>query len=129
MATLLVKSVYEPVRKTDGYRVLIDKLWPRGITTEALCADAWMKELAPSPCLRIWFKHHPEQWPSFRNSYLIELKVYADTVALKSFCKAHKKITLLYASRDESHNHAILLRDYLHHLQEGQVAAISYFSN
>ena len=126
MATILVKRVCEPAKKTDGYRVLVDRLWPRGFNDETLHADAWMKELAPSPSLRIWFKHHPEKWPVFCNSYQIELKVYSNATALLAFCKKHKKITLLYASKDETHNHAVLLQEFLLNLQKGQ-SIIHYY--
>jgi len=129
MAIIFVKCVHEPVKKTDGFRVLTDRLWPRGYSIEVLHADAWMKELAPSPCLRIWFKHHPEQWAAFSSSYLVELKVYADIAALQSFCKAHKKITLLHASKDELHNHAVILRDFLDKLQNASFTAMPYCSN
>ena len=129
MATILVKRVYESVKKTDGIRVLVDRLWPRGFTTEGLVADAWMSELAPSPSLRIWFKHHPENWDIFSNSYQIELKVYSNAAALKSFCSKHKKITLLYASKDETHNHAVLLQAYLYHLQKQPSASFHFLDH
>jgi uncharacterized protein YeaO (DUF488 family) len=118
MATIHIKRVYEPVAKTDGFRVLVDRLWPRGLTAEALHADAWMKELSPSPSLRIWFKHHPEKWLVFCSSYLLELKVNNKADTLGTFFKEHRKITLLYASKDESHNHAVLLQQFLNELQK-----------
>jgi len=123
MAIIQVKRVYGPVAKTDGFRVLVDRLWPRGVTTAALHADDWKKEWAPSPSLRIWFKHHPEKWESFSNSYLIELKLYGQRDEMRAFCKAHKKITLLYASKDETHNHAVLLQQFLQGLQKPVEAA------
>lgn len=126
MAAIYIKGVYAPFKKTDGFRVLVDRLWPRGLTTETLHVDAWMKELAPSPCLRIWFKHHPEKWQVFCNSYFTELKVYCDTAALWHFCKEHKKITLLYASKNESQNHALLLQQYLNILQKKLPAKAGY---
>jgi len=118
MATIQIKRVYEPARKADGFRVLIDRLWPRGFTAAALHADAWMKELAPSPSLRIWFKHHPEEWLVFCKSYLLELKVNNKADSLDTFLKKHKKITLLYASKDELHNHALLLQQFLYSIQK-----------
>ena len=118
MANILIKRVYEPVAKTDGFRVLVDRLWPRGLTTEAVHADAWMKELAPSPSLRIWFKHHPEKWPVFSSSYLLELRLNNKPDTLRAFFKEHKKITLLYASKDEVYNHALLLQQFLNNLQK-----------
>ncbi|MEP6724814.1 MAG: DUF488 family protein [Bacteroidota bacterium] len=75
MANILIKRVCDPVAKKDGFRVLVDRLWPRGLTIDAVHADAWMKELAPSPSLRIWFKHYPEKWPVFSSSYLRELRI------------------------------------------------------
>lgn len=118
MATIQIKRVYEPVKKTDGFRVLVDRLWPRGFTATALHADTWMKELAPSPSLRIWFKHHPEEWPVFSSSYMLELKVNHKAASLARFFKQHKKITLLYASKDDLHNHAILLQQFLNTMQK-----------
>lgn len=129
MATIFVKPIYEPAKKTDGYRVLVDRLWPRGLTSETVAVDSWMKELAPSPCLRIWFKHHPEDWSAFSHSYQVELRVYSNKMALRKLCRKHKKITLLYASKDQMHNHAVLLQEFLDNLQSGKSPAGYYFSN
>jgi uncharacterized protein YeaO (DUF488 family) len=129
MTSIQIKRAYDPVAKADGFRVLVDRLWPRGVATEVLHADAWMKELAPSPSLRIWFKHHPDKWQIFYNSYLIELKVYANKAALHAFCNAHKKITLLYASKDELHNHAIILQQFLHNLQNNFSTSANYLAS
>lgn len=120
MATILPKQVYEPANNTDGFRVLIERLWPRGITPKTLRADAWLKELAPSPSLRIWFKHHPENWDIFSSSYQIELKLYSNAAALQALCQQHQKITLLYVSKDDTHNHAVLLQQFLYNLQANQ---------
>ena len=118
MAIILTKPVFEPVKKTDGFRVLVDRLWPRALTKKALRANAWMKELAPSPSLRIWFKHHPEKWPVFCRSYLLELRLNRIDDKLRAFCKKHKKITLLHTSKDEVHNHSVLLQQFLNELQK-----------
>lgn len=118
MATIKIKRVCDPVSKADGLRVLIDRLWPRGFTVQALHADAWMKQLAPSPSLRIWYKHHPQEWTVFRRSYLLELKVNIKPGMLDDSFNNQKMITLLYASKDTLHNHAVLLQQFLRDLQK-----------
>jgi len=109
-----VKRVYDELEKEDGHRVLIDRLWPRGIRKEAI--TDWEKELAPSTELRIWFDHKSDLWPEFKKKYNAELK---KNITVASFIKKHKNskiITLLYASKDEEHSHVAVLRDYLLHM-------------
>jgi len=106
------KRIYEPAAKTDGYRVLVDRLWPRGIKKEAAQIDAWMKEVAPSTALRKWFNHEPEKWEEFVTKYKAELQ---DTDAFKVLLAAvarHKTVTLLYAAKDEHYNQAIALSSF-----------------
>ena len=114
MATAIrIKRIYDLSVKEDGYRVLVDRLWPRGIKKEAGAFDEWAKDLAPSPDLRKWFDHDPKHWTEFQKRYKAELKA---NEAVKTFIKAHadkKTITLLYAAKSEEYNHAIVLQDYL----------------
>lgn len=111
-----IKRVYAPPVKADGCRVLVDRLWPRGISKEAAAIDEWAKDLAPSPDLRKWFGHQPEHWAVFQKRYSEEL---ADNNTVNDFLHKHekqKRITLVYAAKDEQHTHAIVLQSYLNRL-------------
>jgi len=111
--SIQIKRIYDPPAESDGYRVLVDRLWPRGMKKEAADIDEWAKDLAPSTDLRKWFGHEPRLWSDFENRYMDELKA---NDAVSSFAKAHgteKSITLLYAAKDVEHNHAIVLKKYL----------------
>lgn len=107
------KRVYDAASEDDGFRVLVDRLWPRGMTKDRLGADAWMKELAPSTELRKWFKHEEPKWGEFRRRYFRELDQNPD--ALGELRRAVKKgtVTLLYSVQDTERNHAVLLKEYL----------------
>lgn len=110
---IVIKRVYEAAAKSDGFRVLVDRIWPRGVSKEAAEVDEWAKELAPSPLLRKWFGHDPERWAEFQKKYRAEL---GENDAVAGFLEAHKgrkKITLIYAAKDEAHNHALVLQHYL----------------
>ena len=108
-----VKRAYEPPAAGDGYRVLVDRLWPRGLSKEAAKVDAWLKDLAPSDGLRSWFGHDVERWDEFRERYWQELE--AQQAALEELAgRANDgRVTLVYAARDTEHNNAVALRDYL----------------
>ena len=108
-----IKRVYEPAEKTDGFRVLVDRLWPRGISKEAAAVDLWLKELGPSTALRKWFNHEPEKWEEFQQRYFDELDANAEQ--LKPLRDAIKKgpVTLVYSSREETHNQAVALKAFL----------------
>ena len=95
------------------YRVLVDRLWPRGVSKEKLKADAWLKELAPSTKLRQWFGHRADRWEEFRERYLEELTERAGDLAELRKIAAKHAVLLIYGARDEEHNHAIVLRDVL----------------
>jgi uncharacterized protein YeaO (DUF488 family) len=111
--TIRIKRAYNPPSPTDGYRVLVDRLWPRGLSKEKLKLDAWMKELAPSNELRKWFGHEEPKWAEFQNRYFKELKQQPELVAeLRKKARGHK-VTLLYSSREEVHNNAVALKKYL----------------
>lgn len=110
---LQVKRTYDPPSPADGRRVLVERLWPRGMTREAVAADEWRKEVAPSPELRRWFGHRPERWEEFQRRYRAELD--ADPDAWRPLAEAARRgtVTLLYSARDRDRNSAVLLREYL----------------
>jgi len=108
-----IKRIYEPHEANDGYRILVDRLWPRGMKKEAANINIWMKEIAPSTELRKWFNHEPEKWKSFLVKYKTELKHSSLLEELKALTEKHKIITLLYGAKDEQHNHAIALKSFL----------------
>lgn len=112
--SIAVKRVYEPAAKSDGYRVLVDRVWPRGLKKEDAALDAWAKELAPSTALRKWFAHDPARWSEFQRRYHDELK--AQKAALKELA-AHKKVTLIFSSHDGEHNNAVALKRELERAQ------------
>lgn len=110
---LSIKRVYEEASKADGCRVLVDRLWPRGLKKEDAAVDEWAKGLAPTQELRKWFGHDPEKWKEFQKKYKAELK---KNEAVKTFITDHKSekhITLLYGAKDEEHNQATVLKDFL----------------
>jgi len=108
-----VKRTYDPPARADGRRILVDRLWPRGVKKEALAMDAWLQDVAPSNGLRQWFGHRTERWDEFRRRYGRELdaNVGAWTPILEASTKG--AVTLLYSAHDVEHNQAIALRDYL----------------
>jgi uncharacterized protein YeaO (DUF488 family) len=108
-----VKRAYEPAEPADGYRVLVDRLWPRGIKKDELAEDAWVKELAPSDQLRRWFGHDPARWDEFVGRYKAELASSEAQRRLHELADraAEGTVTLLFAARDEEHSNAIVLRD------------------
>jgi len=111
-----VKRVYEKAARQDGTRVLVDRLWPRGLTKEAAAVDRWLKDLAPSDELRNWFHAQPKGWVTFRKRYLKELARpgAADALLeLYELANGHKRLTLLFGSRNEEHNNAMVLRDLI----------------
>ena len=109
---LKIKRIYEPAEKEDGFRILVDRLWPRGLNKEKAAVDLWLKDIAPSTELRKWFAHDPEKWKEFQKKYLKELKENKEAVdTLKAYLKKGN-VTLLYAAKDEAHNEAQVLKDY-----------------
>ncbi|HKZ11289.1 MAG TPA: DUF488 domain-containing protein [Rhodanobacteraceae bacterium] len=111
--SITVKRVYEPPAKSDGYRVLIDRLWPRGLKKEDVPLDLWAKELAPSTALRQWFDHDPAKWEGFRQRYAGELDRRAEHWHPLAERAAKHPVTLLYGARDEEHNNAVVMKAYL----------------
>lgn len=111
--SISIKRVYEPAAKADGHRVLVDRLWPRGLTKEEVPLDEWLKELAPSTTLRKWFGHDPVRWDGFRHRYAAELDALSEHWRPLAERAAHHTVTLLYGARDEQHNQAVVLQAYL----------------
>ena len=110
-----IKRVYEAPSKEDGTRILVDRLWPRGLTKEKAHVDLWLKEVAPSNELRRWFGHDPDRWPEFRTRYRAELKHNPDQMALLRHALAQGKATLVYGAKDTERNQAVVLRELLAH--------------
>ncbi len=111
---IAIKRVYEPYSGDDGWRVLSDRLWPRGLSKEKAHIDNWQKELAPSNDLRHWFNHDVSKWEEFKSRYIAELNTQSDAIELfLSSLKKHAHVTLLYAAHDEEHNNAVVLLNYL----------------
>ena len=108
-----VKRFYEPAEKADGYRILVDRLWPRGVKKEAADIDIWLKEVAPSNELRKWFHKDTSKWAEFEKKYQAELKQNPAWPQLQQLLKEHKKITLLFSAKDEERNHALVLAKLL----------------
>lgn len=108
-----LKRVYEQPGATDGKRILVERLWPRGLTKEQAQVDLWMKEIAPSARLRKWFNHDPDKWTEFKQRYRAELRANDGQVARLKDEIGKAKTTFVYGSRDETHNAAIVLMDFL----------------
>jgi uncharacterized protein YeaO (DUF488 family) len=111
--TVRIKRVYDDPERTDGVRILVDRLWPRGVSKRALKLDAWVKELAPSNELRRWYRHDPERFAEFRRRYLAELQPHRDRVAELRAATRGRAVTLLTATRELELSHADVLRDVL----------------
>jgi len=111
-----VKRVYEAVSRSDGARVLVDRLWPRGLRKSQIDVQEWLRDLAPSNELRKWYHAQPEQWLMFRKRYLKELarpEAERDLQKLYTLARKRKRVTLVYASKNEKRNNAIVLKDLL----------------
>jgi uncharacterized protein YeaO (DUF488 family) len=113
--TVKLKRVYEAPAKDDGTRILVDRLWPRGLTKEKARVDLWLKEVAPTTGLRKWFAHDTIKWSEFKTRYRAELKQNHEQVALLKAAVAKGPATLLYGAKDQGHNEAIVLQELLNH--------------
>ena len=108
-----LKRAYEPPSEDDGRRILVDRLWPRGVSKAEAALAEWVKELSPSTGLRKWFGHDPERWETFRRRYAAEIREHAEVLArLRSLARS-RRVTLVYSACDEAHNDAIVLRDVI----------------
>lgn len=111
---IVLKRIYEPYSKEDGFRILVDRLWPRGISKERAKLDLWPKEVAPSTELRKWFDHDPKKWVEFKEKYRKELKDKQEYLEeIMDASKKHKVVTILYGARDEVHNEAVVILEVL----------------
>ncbi|MCL2453880.1 MAG: DUF488 family protein [Micrococcales bacterium] len=110
---LRTRRVYDPPASDDGCRVLVDRLWPRGVSRERASLDTWLKDVAPSPGLRTWWGHDPERLAEFTERYRAELDHNPAVDTLTGLRREHPRVTLLYAARDPRVNHAVVLRDWL----------------
>jgi uncharacterized protein YeaO (DUF488 family) len=108
-----IKRVYEPPEKDDGTRILVDRLWPRGLTKEKAAVDLWLKDLAPSTELRKWFAHDPAKWAEFKRRYHDEISRNTEQLALLKNQREKGQVTLLYGAKDKEHNEAIVLQEIL----------------
>lgn len=113
MDNVAIKRIYEPADADDGFRILVDRLWPRGMKNEDAGIDLWMKAVAPTNALRKWYHHDGGRWDEFRHKYLLELKDNPAVDELLSLIKEHKTVTLLYAAKDVEQNHALVLKEFL----------------
>lgn len=108
-----IKRVYEPAEKADGFRVLVDRVWPRGVSKEHAAADLWLKEIGPSTALRKWFNHEPEKWDEFKRRYYAELDANPEPVTQLRDAIKKGPVTLIYSSHNETYNQAVALKAYL----------------
>lgn len=109
-----LKRVYLKPEKSDGCRVLVDRLWPRGLSKRKAKVDHWLRDLAPSTALRRWYGHEPERWPEFKRRYRLELESEKTALReLKTLLKGHRTVTLLFSSREQQLNNAAALKAYL----------------
>jgi uncharacterized protein YeaO (DUF488 family) len=112
MASLQIKRVYEPAADADGLRILVDRVWPRGVSKKKAALDHWLKDVGPSTALRKWFGHKPERWTEFRKRYRKELAVNPAAKELRALIKG-KRATLLFGAHDTEHNQAVVLAELL----------------
>jgi uncharacterized protein YeaO (DUF488 family) len=114
MATeYFIKRVYEPFSENDGYRILVDRLWPRGLSKENAHIDRWLKEIAPTDELRKWFAHDPAKWNGFIKKYKEEIEQNPAREELLNLANEHNRVTLLYSAKEENHNNAYALLRWL----------------
>jgi uncharacterized protein YeaO (DUF488 family) len=111
--SIQIRRAYAPPGRSDGYRVLVDRVWPRGVSKDELNLDEWRKEIAPSTRLRQWFGHDPKRWKEFQQRYFAELQEKEDSVRDLVKRVRHGRITLVYGARDPDHNQAVALSAYL----------------
>ena len=113
MGQVDIKRVYEQAADEDGVRILVDRLWPRGVSKERAALSGWLKDVAPSPDLRRWWHHDPDRFEDFARRYRTELDDNPALEDLLSIVREHDRTTLVYAAKDPAVNHALILRDYL----------------
>ncbi len=114
--SIQLKRVYEPVTPNDGMRILVERLWPRGLTKDKAQVDYWAKDIAPSTDLRKWYDHQIERWPSFCEKYTEELKANSEAISRLMERYQGNTVTFVYAARDELHNSAVVLKAFLENM-------------
>ena len=112
-----LKRIYDQPSQADGLRILIDRLWPRGVSQERAAIDVWLKDIAPSPNLRLWFNHQPDRFKEFSLRYTEELSNNPKIEELIQLVDQHPQITLLYAAKDPDINHAVVLQKFMENRQ------------
>lgn len=111
---LVLKRIYEPSSEDDGFRILVDRLWPRGVSKEKAALDLWLKDIGPSTELRQWFAHDPEKWLEYKAKYKIELQDKIEYLQeIRTATQQHKRVTLLYGAKDQEHNEALVIAEVL----------------
>ncbi|WP_454782012.1 DUF488 domain-containing protein [Legionella sp. WA2022007384] len=113
MHEIKIKRIYEQLDSSDGYRILVDRLWPRGVKKETAAIDLWLKEIAPSNELRQWFDHEPEKWQEFKKRYINELAKKQEQITTITTKAKRQTVTLLYSAKDEKYNNAIALLELI----------------
>lgn len=109
-----LKRIYEKSDKSDGYRILVDRLWPRGVSKEKAALDLWLRDIAPSNELRIWFGHDPNKWTEFQRKYRAEIETNKEAFAqLQEIVTSKKTVTLLFSTKDEEYNQAVVIKSLL----------------
>lgn len=114
---ITIKRIYDPYSSHDGSRIFVDRMWARGLTKEKAHIDHWLKEIAPSSELRTWFAHDPKKWPEFKLRYFRELDANASAVSELFQHIKRGKVTLLYGAKDQEHNNALALKEYIQRKQ------------
>ncbi len=110
---ILVKRVYESAAESDGFRVLVDRLWPRGVSKAEAKLDLWLRDISPSTALRTWFNHEPARWEEFQRRYRAELKAKGALLSVITEQAKASPVTLLYSAKDEQHNQAVALKNFM----------------
>ena len=110
---IAIKRVYEPAAESDGFRILIDRIWPRGLSKDQSHIDLWLKDIAPSTALRKWFGHSPAKWSEFNSKYCSEIDEHSEEVEIIRKHMKEGPVTLIYAAKDTQHNNAIVLKRYI----------------
>ena len=117
MAEIHIKRIYEPAAADDGYRILVDRLWPRGLSRQQAAVDFWARAVAPSDALRKWYRHEADKWPEFKRRYFAELQANSDGLAELRENLQHDRVTLVFSSRETQLNNAHALREFLERAQ------------
>jgi uncharacterized protein YeaO (DUF488 family) len=122
--TIKIKRAYDPVSKDDGYRILVGRLWPRGVSKQRAALDLWLRDIAPSTELREWFRHDPLKWDEFRKRYWHELEDKQKDVNVIKQKLRLGPVTLIYSARDREHNAAVALKEYLERSEKAAIAIV-----